>query len=1573
MKDAKSEKSGTADVPRTASKRRQTINGWLLLVSAVILFVVAPGLYFWHYYQTRRLADSFLARADELLAENDPHAAAEYLQRYLLIEPKNAEVRVRLAEVYDSATTGLSKERAIELYHQALGWAAADEIPPLRARLCELLRETGQFNAAEKEAETLLEEVQTAGKNEPAKESLAVLRARGLRLRALAIFRQCEQGIWKASSKENRSVEEIIEEALKANPGDRELVLLMATIYREKPQWLAEDKRSMPEAERHRRADRFIEEMVAAHPADAEALMTRFAYKRIYGKAGAEKDLELALASDANDPRIVFTQAEMEHKAAQDQLYKSGRMEDAIPRFNAAMESYRRVIQLAQEKLDAESSKEKKESRQKPQAGDKVQPTAGEWRGIQEFSFANLGFIQKLRGEPEAAIQTWKTGLKKIPNSEPLNRYLADILLALDRVNEVSRAGNTSAAEGPLDILESLVARLSSQNDPSTGRQEPQYVAKVNALRQSVGLLRGRWHFQRGELQAALPILQLIADGEKRTPEQLLEVYRAAMFVGEIYTRRNQTDRAATAYEAAVLLYEEAAKQDHHMPPAPRLAAAKAWQAMSRFDLAEKHLRRALEEEDTARNRFELAQCLLQREMENPKKARQWADFENAMRDARSAKGGAEASLAWQLDFLELQAAHYRLQDSADLAAARAESLPRFKKLESQYPDDPALLRALISIYEALQAPAETDRALALYAKLRPSDSQAYLLRARIAFARRRFADAVKVLEAEIAQAPPKLRAPLTRELIGMEIVRDRTKEAGERLRALLDAETAEKSEASDAESIKLIFALAMRMLENNQLSDAKRWEEELARREGTEGTLWRYCRGRRLAAAAKSPNDAEFAEAERALAELKKIRPSWSRGFQLEAAIQERRGRLEDAADAYRNAIQAGCRELAVYEKLLALLYRLGRYAEAERRLAEMQDRAAGSAALTAREISLAAGQGQWREAIELARKNAQIQNRDPQAIVSLSRLLVFDDRIAEAEETLLRAIGESPENAALHYQLLWCYQHGGKTQIAKEHLEKIKANAKIPEVERQRLLAEGCELLQDAAGAGAAWQAVIGLTGDAPEEQTALAERLLMADRDPASAEKALRGVLKKAPETARARQLLAKILVARGGEREWNEALSLVSGKHADPQEERQSQALKAVIYANRGGKKNLEQARAIYEKLASGPQQARAEDLVFLAQIYKAEGKLEQAREKLRSVVEMPYPTAPQLAAYLELILQMELPRERESARKMALEAEKWLQKLQALAPDNLQAVALKARFLNKFDRSGEVGPLIESWAERQRPKLPKNPRIEISFLETTGDLYSSVQLHADAERWYRRAMEKSSDHYRLLAQSLARQGRHAEALRLCEDAAAKDPAPQPFLIAALMMLEGRPSAQDYERANAFLAKAAETYRDQPELLNVLAALRIQESRMEEAESLLRRVVELRPRDVQALNNLATVLAEQPGKLSEGKLLLERAMAQVGPQAGLLDLQGVILIAEDKPGEAIPLFEEACAAPQIDPRYCFHGAVAYQRAGDLEKAREALKRARSLDLERQILTPGDKKLLAELEGALSRNNL
>jgi tetratricopeptide (TPR) repeat protein len=159
MNASKSQSAASHSVNGAPQKRRKKLNYWVLTISLLVVFVVAPGLYSWHYIQTRRLASALLEQAAQFSDQGKPREAAECLQRYLKIRPDDGEVRVQLAETYDrSANDFAGKDRAVQFYYQALGWAPAEKAAALRLRVVNLLLETGQYVTAEQEVAPLLDQ-----------------------------------------------------------------------------------------------------------------------------------------------------------------------------------------------------------------------------------------------------------------------------------------------------------------------------------------------------------------------------------------------------------------------------------------------------------------------------------------------------------------------------------------------------------------------------------------------------------------------------------------------------------------------------------------------------------------------------------------------------------------------------------------------------------------------------------------------------------------------------------------------------------------------------------------------------------------------------------------------------------------------------------------------------------------------------------------------------------------------------------------------------------------------------------------------------------------------------------------------------------------------------------------------------------------------------------------------------------------------------------------------------------------------------------------------------------------------
>ncbi len=331
----------------------------------------------------------------------------------------------------------------------------------------------------------------------------------------------------------------------------------------------------------------------------------------------------------------------------------------------------------------------------------------------------------------------------------------------------------------------------------------------------------------------------------------------------------------------------------------------------------------------------------------------------------------------------------------------------------------------------------------------------------------------------------------------------------------------------------------------------------------------------------------------------------------------------------------------------------------------------------------------------------------------------------------------------------------------------------------------------------------------------------------------------------------------------------------------------------------------------------------------------------------------------IAAYINLLLRQE----------RLVEASEWLQKLEQAAPEDFTTTALRARWLHASGHIPEIEPLVEAAADRYIKKQSTLSKAdEAAFYQQVGNLYLALEQYLPAEHWFRRVVELFPERYEVLANALARHDRMSEAMDLCITASAKDKSSRPAATLALVLLLGHPKEEDFRRAEPFIKQALEDHREDPALLMQVANLRVVQNRIEDALMLYKQVLRLRPRDVQAMNNMATLLAELPPKRKEALDCIDQAIRLVGPQPMLLDTKGMILFYDGKWNEAVPILQQAAAVPEADPRYAFHLAVVYQKKGDLDQARDALNQAKKSNLTRVVLTALDHKLLDELEREL-----
>jgi Flp pilus assembly protein TadD len=220
----------------------------------------------------------------------------------------------------------------------------------------------------------------------------------------------------------------------------------------------------------------------------------------------------------------------------------------------------------------------------------------------------------------------------------------------------------------------------------------------------------------------------------------------------------------------------------------------------------------------------------------------------------------------------------------------------------------------------------------------------------------------------------------------------------------------------------------------------------------------------------------------------------------------------------------------------------------------------------------------------------------------------------------------------------------------------------------------------------------------------------------------------------------------------------------------------------------------------------------------------------------------------------------------------------------------------------------------------------------------------------------------------MAKSLVEQNRLKDAVELCLRAAPNRSAAEVAIVLTSLLPTNGDDPNLEHQIQPVITSALGAEGNNVELLMSLAVRRAAENDNDEAIKLFRKILELKPNDSLALNNLATLLAERPNQLGDARRYVEQAIAIVGRDPALLDTLGTILTRSGKNEEGATALEEAVAGTAADPRYYFHLAVSYQHLGRDGQAKEALQSARKLGLDKAILTKVDRDQLASLNDQL-----
>ena len=145
------------------------------------------------------------------------------------------------------------------------------------------------------------------------------------------------------------------------------------------------------------------------------------------------------------------------------------------------------------------------------------------------------------------------------------------------------------------------------------------------------------------------------------------------------------------------------------------------------------------------------------------------------------------------------------------------------------------------------------------------------------------------------------------------------------------------------------------------------------------------------------------------------------------------------------------------------------------------------------------------------------------------------------------------------------------------------------------------------------------------------------------------------------------------------------------------------------------------------------------------------------------------------------------------------------------------------------------------------------------------------------------------------------------------------------------------ANDFTGAYAVLEQALKEHPDTPDLLYDAAMVAEKLDRMDDAEARLRRVVELKPDDAQALNALGYTLVDRTTRTQEGLVLIEKAHKLAPDDPFILDSMGWAMFRLGRYAEAETYLRRAMKE-RPDAEIAAHLGEVLWAKGERERAQE-----------------------------------
>jgi tetratricopeptide (TPR) repeat protein len=1122
--------------------------------------------------------------------------------------------------------------------------------------------------------------------------------------------------------------------------------------------------------------------------------------------------------------------------------------------------------------------------------------------------------LEAERKNLDAARTCLEEGLKHHPKEPRLYQALARVALLANNKEEAIRQlhrgldqksleGHPEAVSTTIDLFlragdaagaESLLGRLGSDSVSKALR---------GFFEAQMRMREGKWHEARALLERSRTQLDRLPDMNKQ----------ANFFLAECYRHLGNPD-------ARLLAARRANEIDPSWPPARR-EVAEALFALGRLDEAVKGYEVQITDNPSAR--LAAVRAYVARNLRLPAAERRWQAADLLLE-------GASAEMKESSEWLILR---------ASVSAWRGQPEEAIEVLEKALKKDPKqvdLWRARIGLELARRRLDKVITLLEEAGKALGDRFELDLLRFRYLLAADKKDEARKVLARleEKADAQPEV---------------DQLRLLGGVADSYLDLDDVRAAERvwvrlADKKPTELVYRL---LLLNAALAEgddaaAQRWVAQLRQIEGEDGALWRYGEGARLTFQARPEDVNVLNQARTLLAEAAKRRPSWAAVPLADGQLEEKSGNNETAMEQYQRAFDLGERSPELAFRLVRLLTEARRYGEAQAILRAMGDRVAQSSDLRRLAVFTTLLTPDERGPdLERARRTIPADSKDYRDHLLLGQILLVENKPAEAEKALRRAVELAPDKPDPRVSLV-AFLAGAKRQ--KEALAEIAdAEKRLPAAEAPLAVAAGYEALDQRDQAEKRYQAALTARPQDARVLRAVASFYLRKG-DYAKAEPILHRLLAgegKVPpaEQAWARRNLALAMAMSGDYGQSQKALALVEQNLKANPNSPEDQRTKAAVLVGQPGRRrdSIRTLESAFRRTPPTPQEQ-----FLLGRLYEAERDWPKAREIYLELLRGKGRDNPAFLAYFLYTL----------LRNGEVEqAPPWLARLEKVEPEVPRTLELKARLLKAQGKNDEALDLLKKLAGAH----DKEPDVQRAVALLLDELnLGSAEAEARFRAYVRLREAEHPEAELELARYLGQHNRLGEALDLCAHAWARCKPEWVAQVCAAILRFGHPGEADFARVEGWLKDALAKNRTSISLALSYADVLDLRGRYEEAEELYRAVLKNDPKNVFAHNNLALLLALRTTKGSEALALIDKALEQVGPMPGLLDTRATVYLALGDYVRATRDFEDALALQSSAAGY-FRLAKARLLAGDRSAAREALRKADNSGLKVSQLHP------------------